>query len=318
LGFTWKIYAKAHEYKKLEGDSKRLFEEKEVWIRYSLFYESYKKSYWWIFIPVIVYMFARGCVIAGFNGHGLFQASGQLIVEGLMLILLLWTRPFERKSSQWINITIQSVRVLSVGCVLIFVEELGISQTTKTITGVVLIVVQCCLTGILAILILVNTIIGCIKENPHRRMRKAAEQSKLDRDMENLTPLSPHRSSMMMDEVSKYNTVDPSMYKAPVVTTTAYGAAEKYRAYDTVREHSPASTISTSYTRPSRFERDDEALVSNAAHMGRARSESTSQESYTYDARGHAASRHHNPQMSVASISTRQPKLPEMEFGRAM
>ena len=54
-----------------------------------------------------------------------------------------------------INIFIQVVRALSVICILVFVEELGISQTTQTVTGVVLIAVQSVLTGALAILIAV-------------------------------------------------------------------------------------------------------------------------------------------------------------------
>lgn len=89
-----------------------------------------------------------------------------------MLGLLLWARPFERKSGNVINIFIQVVRVLSVVCILVFVEELGIAQTTQTVTGLVLIVVQSVLTGVLAILIAVNAIILCCRENPHRKRRK--------------------------------------------------------------------------------------------------------------------------------------------------
>lgn len=139
-----------------------------------MFYENYKKSYWWLFIPAIIYMFARGCVIAGADGHGLAQAAGQLIVEALLLVVLLWSRPYSLKSGNWINIVIQVVRVLSVVCILVFVEELGMSQTTKTVTGLVLVVVQASLTGVLAILIAVNAIIICCKENPHRKKRKEA------------------------------------------------------------------------------------------------------------------------------------------------
>ena len=63
---------------------------------------------------------------------------------------------------------------------LIFIQEkLGIAQTTKTITGVVLIAVQTSLTAILAILIAVNAIITCCKENPHRKRRKEAGMSGL-------------------------------------------------------------------------------------------------------------------------------------------
>lgn len=174
--FSIRIAILARRHRKADGDASVLYEDAEVWRRYSLFYDSYKKDYWWIFVPTIVYMFARGCIIAIGDGHGLIQTAGQLIVESLMLILLLWSRPYARKSAQWINLTIQFVRVLSVACILVFVEELGISQTTKTITGIVLIAVQSTLTGLLAILIAVNALITCIKENPHMKRRRDASK----------------------------------------------------------------------------------------------------------------------------------------------
>jgi hypothetical protein len=171
--FTFRIWRLARKYKKMEGDVSALYENKETWRKYSLFYDCYKKGYWWLFVPTIVYMFARGCVIAGGDGYGTVQSISQLAVEAIMLILLLWTRPFVTKSGQWINISIQIVRALSVACILIFVEQLGISQTTRTVTGIVLIIVQSTLTALLAILIAVNGIILCFRENPHSRRRKA-------------------------------------------------------------------------------------------------------------------------------------------------
>ena len=175
--FTWKIWHLARKFRQAEGDASALFEDKETWRKYSLFYENYKRGYWWLFVPAIVYMFARGCVIAGADGHGLVQSAGQLIIEALMLVLLLWARPYSLKSGNWINIVIQVVRILSVICILVFVEELGIAQTTKAITGIVLIVMQSVLTGLLAILIAVNAIVTCCKENPHRKKRKEAGKS---------------------------------------------------------------------------------------------------------------------------------------------
>ena len=181
--FTVRILYIVRQYKKAEGDADALYENKETWIKYSLFYDTYKKGRWWLFMPVIVYMFAKGCVIAGANGHGLTQTCGQLIVESLFFILLLWYRPYATKGGNWINIGIQVVRVLSVICILVFVEQLGISKTTKTITGVVLIAVQSALTGILAILIAVNAIIVCCRENPHRRRRKEAGKLSLSHSL---------------------------------------------------------------------------------------------------------------------------------------
>lgn len=172
--FAWRIIYMARKYKKAEGDTTSLYDNKDTWRKYSLFYDVYKKDFWWLFVPIIFYALAKGCIIAGAQGHGMAQSAGQLVVEALLLILLLWNRPYVTKSSMWINITIQVVRVLSVACVLVFVEELGLSQTTKTVTGIALIAIQSTLTGVLAILIAVNAIIVCIRENPHAKRRKEA------------------------------------------------------------------------------------------------------------------------------------------------
>lgn len=231
LFFTIRISYLARKYKRAEGDSSSLFENKETWRKYSLFYDNYKRDYWWIFMPLILYMFARGCILAAADGHGLIQSAGQLIVEALLLVLLLWDRPYVTRSNQWITITIHVVRVLSVACVLVFVEELGFSQTTKTITGVVLVAVQAALTGLLAILIAVNAIIICVRKNPHAKQRKAAGKpypnhssrrhadpstEKMNRDVDDLTPLDARESLLMENqprkdysEMSRFNFTGP-------------------------------------------------------------------------------------------------------------
>jgi hypothetical protein len=120
--FTWKIWMMARKSKQAEGDAGLLYEDKETWMKYSIFYDSYKRNYWWTFVPAILYMFAKGLVLAAGDGHGLTQTIAQLVIEGLMLILLLFARPYERKSGNVINIIIQVVRALSVVCILVFVE----------------------------------------------------------------------------------------------------------------------------------------------------------------------------------------------------
>jgi hypothetical protein len=196
--FTFKIWQLARKSKEAEGDASLLYEDKETWIKYSLFYESYKKDFWWTFLPAIVYMFAKGCVMAAADGNGLIQTIAQIVIEGLMLLFLIFMRPYERKSGNVIGIFIQVVRAMSVICILVFVEELGISQTTQTVTGLVLIVIQSVLTGALAILIVVNAVIICCKANPHRKRRKEAE--KLNRDLDNLTPLHARNSLLIGPE----------------------------------------------------------------------------------------------------------------------
>ncbi|OQO11638.1 hypothetical protein B0A48_03365 [Cryoendolithus antarcticus] len=295
VAFTVKIWLMARRAKKMEGGVDKLYEDKETWVKYSLFYDNFKKGYWWLFIPVIIYLFVRGCVIAGLNGHGLIQSAAQLVVEAIMLALLLWTRPYSLKSSNWINIVIQVVRVLSVVCILIFVEELGISQTTKTIAGVALIVVQCALTGVLAILIAVNALIFCIKDNPHRLKRKAAQDArKLHRDQDDLTALDA-RNSLLMRPMAQHTRDEKGMNKAPIVSAVPTRSG----GYDQVRADSPAGNSryqGRSLTRPTQHYRDHsaEGLVTGAAGMG---------------GRGHDRSVSRSPSRS------REPQLPDLDFG---
>ena len=303
--FTFRIWQLARRYKKSEGDTAALFENKETWRKYSLFYDNYNRGYWWLFMPTIVYLFARGCVIAAANDHGLSQTAGHLILESLMLILLLWARPFATKSSNWINAIIQTVRVLSVICILVFVEELGIAQSTKTVTGVVLIAVQSVLTLVLGILIAVNSIIVCVRENPHRKRRKEAGMSftnanrslaflftdnsveKLNRDLDNLTPLDA-RNSLLMDPVDYKDVKDAKGF--PLTSYANRSSVDVLRPYRD--EFSPpASRGRPGYKR----EESTDHLVSSAASMGHYRS--VSRESF---------------QSSTPPAPARQPTVPDV------
>lgn len=290
--FAFKIWSIARQAKKMEGDASKLYEDKDLWIKYSLFYDNYKKGYWWIFMPTIVYMFARGCIIAGANGHGMIQAAGQLIVEAIMLIFLLWTRPYQRTSGKWINISIQTVRVLSVVCVLVFVQELGLSQTTKTVTGVVLIVVQSVMTGILAILIAVNAIITCVKENPHRRARK--EREKMNRDLDALTPLDARNSLLMTDVKHPFVDENTSYKAAPIVSSSPFAPARG--RYDPVERQRGRPE-----TPPGVFHEDDH-LIARAASMG---------------AQGHFRDQSRGSSVSRDLDLEREPRLPDIHYGRA-
>ncbi|KAL8779865.1 MAG: hypothetical protein Q9213_006735 [Squamulea squamosa] len=249
--FTFRIWQLARRSKKAEGDTSVLFEDKETWRKYSLFYDNYKRGHWWLFMPAIVYMFAKGCVIAAGNEHGLVQTAGQLIIEALMLALILWNRPYATKAGNWINVFIQVVRVLSVVCILVFVEELGIAQSTKTVTGVVLIAVQSVLTVALAVLITVNSIIFCCRENPHRKRRKEAE--KVNRDLDNLTPLDA-RNSLLMDPADYRDAKNPHVGEYPMST---YSGRTSYDAVRRYGRESSENLVSSAASLGRRHERDD-------------------------------------------------------------
>ncbi|TGJ83701.1 hypothetical protein E0Z10_g5068 [Xylaria hypoxylon] len=275
--FSWKIWSTARKLKNAEGDTSSLYEDKLYWRKYSLFYESYKKGYWWVFMPVILYLFAKGTVLAATDGHGMVQTIASLIVEGLFLVLLIWSRPYERKSGNIINIAIQVVRVLSVALILVFVEEFGIAQTTQTVAGVALIGVQSALAATLAILILWNTIISLCKQNPHQKRRK--EMEKMRRDT--LTSLDARNSLLKMDRAkSEENTAfsfarltTVSNSNEPIRDSLSRGpSSERYLGVSPERTGSgylqPSSRPLTPAT-PFDANQSRENLVLNAASIGR-------------------------------------------------
>lgn len=132
--FAVKIFLVARRVQKQEGNPDALFLNKPYMRKYGLFYDQFKSKFWWVFVPLIMYAFMKAAFIALGDGHGLIQAAGQLGCELMLLILLLWSRPFNTRAGNVLNIVISVVRVLSVVCLLVFVHELGIAADTKTVS----------------------------------------------------------------------------------------------------------------------------------------------------------------------------------------
>lgn len=133
--FAFRIFTVARHAKVSAEGQEQLFIHKPYMRKYGLFYDQFKSNFWWIFLPLIVYAFAKGAFIALGDGHGLIQTVGQLSCELMLLILLLWNRPYNTKAGNVLNIIISCVRVLSVVCLIVFVDQLGIAPDTKTVTG---------------------------------------------------------------------------------------------------------------------------------------------------------------------------------------
>ena len=136
--FAYRIFTVAQNAKKTTDGQEQLFIHKPYMRKYGLFYDQFRSDFWWIFLPLIVYAFAKGAILALGDGKGFVQTIGLLSCELMLLIMLIWSRPYNTKAGNVLNIIISSVRVLSVVCLMIFVEELHISANTKTVTG------RCC------------------------------------------------------------------------------------------------------------------------------------------------------------------------------
>ena len=172
--FIVNIWQTARRDIKIEGSAARLFEDKMVWLKYSIFYDNLQKRSWWFFAPLIAYGFCRSVLMAALNGHGLPQTISILVLDVVMLGLLLFIRPYEGKTENIVHILMQITRVVMMAAVLVFVDEMKVERSTQTILGFALVILTSVLTVIFVVLMLFSAIYQCCKKNPHRQKRKEA------------------------------------------------------------------------------------------------------------------------------------------------
>ena len=172
--------------------------------KYGTFYDQFKSKFWWFFIPLTLYSFAKAFFVGFGDGHGLFQVIGCLACELILLIFLFSTHAYQDRRANVVASSIGVVRLLSLIATLVFVDVFGFKQTTKTITGLVMIVIQSLLTALLVGLILYNAISPFFcksKTNAHDAKHE-----------EELTPLEPDaREKPMLDQHTAYDPVRDSV-----------------------------------------------------------------------------------------------------------
>ena len=257
--FTFRIFYLASKAKK-QGGVEELYEHKPWMKKYGFFYDQFKSKLWWFFVPILLVALIRAVFLVFGGGNGMVQAIGILAVEGLFLVLLFWRRPYDGRGANVVNAMIAVTRVLSIVCILVFVEQLGthlsrfkltvgISRTTQTITGIVLIAIQSTLTIILALLLVISAISSCL----HRRKPNPARKSTIITHDDDLGPIPTG---------DKYEMGSFSTNKGYIATATseqAYLDNQPHRAHTVVRDpfvgnptpvYQEYSSSYGSYTRP--------------------------------------------------------------------
>jgi hypothetical protein len=122
--FTFRIFYLAAKAKK-QGGVEELYEHKPWMKKYGFFYDQFKSKLWWFFVPILLVALIRAVFLVFGGGNGMVQAIGILALEGLFLVLLFWRRPYDGRGANVVNAMIAVTRVLSIVCILVFVEQLG-------------------------------------------------------------------------------------------------------------------------------------------------------------------------------------------------
>jgi hypothetical protein len=125
--FTARIFYLASKARKLQGGVDELYEHEPWMKKYGFFYNQFKSPLWWFFVPIITMSLVRAFLLVFASGSGLVQAIGILSAEGIFLFVLFWRRPYDGRGANVVNAMIAVTRVLSIVCILVFVQELGTS-----------------------------------------------------------------------------------------------------------------------------------------------------------------------------------------------
>lgn len=106
------------------------------------------------------------------------------------------------------NIAIQFIRVLQMGALLVFVQELKVERSTQTVMGFALVIVTSVFTGLLVLLMVINGFYTCCKDNPHRKRRKEAAE-KLRRESEFFLDPKTKDTSYRTTEIMDHGPIAP-------------------------------------------------------------------------------------------------------------
>lgn len=200
-----------------EDGVKLLYSQRSYRRRYGMFYDEFKVEYWWFFLLCTFYSVVKALFIAFGNGHAFIQVVGCLVLELVFFAILIRTRAYDGRRANVLNIMISIVRLLSLVITLLFVDILGLKDTTKTVLSMVVIIVQTSLTVLLSVLVALNGLLPLF-------IRKKKK----------ITPQGEERTS---DEVVP---LESPLFSAELETTTSHRTDSSSR-----RQKSSLSTLSS-------------------------------------------------------------------------
>ncbi|KAK0704391.1 hypothetical protein B0H67DRAFT_686797 [Lasiosphaeris hirsuta] len=183
VALSWRIWT-CIPVEEGKRNPSRLFDDKELWVRYNFLYAWYRHDFWWVFMAIIFYKFTLGVVLATAEGDPTGQAVARMVVEVPLLGLLAWARPFQLRSSNILGIATQAVNVILAGLNFAFVPQHCLDPIVKGVLGLVLVAIYSLVTVVFAVLVIVDLIIKLRTANPHReqRLKGHVETSKQTND----------------------------------------------------------------------------------------------------------------------------------------
>ena len=209
--YTFRIFQLARQAKKLPGGIQELYQNKPWMRKYGFFYDQFKSKFWWFFAPLLVYGFMRSAFVALGQSKPLLQAVGAMTCEVILFLSLIISFPFDGRKANILNIAIAITRILSIGCILVFVNAVGVGQTQKTAVGIFMMVMQSLITAVLLLLLIYSAIISLVRKKPIKDKNKEMEKNKNGNSIDGFNTekaVTPQILNML--EIKRAGRIEPS------------------------------------------------------------------------------------------------------------
>lgn len=145
----------------IDQDKERqsVHQDEEYTMRFGWLSARYRRTRWWFFSFWVVYQFVRACFVGGARNNPAAQVFGNLVVEIIAFIALIWINPFEGSRNTALAVYMLGIsKVATAGLSVAFLPRYHVARILTTVIGVIIIVIQ----GFLTIGLLILIILGAI------------------------------------------------------------------------------------------------------------------------------------------------------------
>lgn len=152
-----------------------LFSDPQILNKYGFLYIQFDASKYYFIISLLVYTGVKAIFISFAQSSGKTQGLALFIIEAVYLGILSWKKPYMDKSTNVINIIIQSISTVNAFFFLFFSDLLTQPQAVSSIMGVIFFVLNAAFSLILLIYTLVTCTMVLLAKNPDARYKPAKD-----------------------------------------------------------------------------------------------------------------------------------------------
>ncbi|CAD6445609.1 07ef99f1-0aa5-4312-b734-e14d24b26ca4 [Sclerotinia trifoliorum] len=216
----------------IDQDKERqsVHQDEEYTERFGWLSARYRRTRWWFFAFWVVYQFVRACFLGGARANPAAQVFGNLVVEIIAFIAMIWLNPFEGARNTALAVYMLGIsKVATAGLSVAFLPRYNVARIPTTVIGVIIIVIQ----GFLTIGLLILIVLGAISS--YMSIMRNREEFR-PRHLQNIRTKYFHHLELKAVDLPPPPPQEPEEPKEPYFSVTQVRRAPKIEDEDIVPE----------------------------------------------------------------------------------